>query len=117
MDRRRTMATQLEDATKVVPFGHRKVRPRVLVPDAKAHIRSFLMEALEELGFVTCECGRVCELGAILDERFPDLVVFALSAGGAATCEMLKQLAVKEYRGKVLLLGPRISPLGEAVHQ
>ena len=100
------MENQLREATKVVQFGQRKVRPRVLVSDAKQHIRAFLMEVLEELGFVTNECAQVSELSSVLDTQFPDLVVFGLSAGGIETCEMLNVLAIKEFRGKVLLLGP-----------
>jgi EAL domain-containing protein (putative c-di-GMP-specific phosphodiesterase class I)/CheY-like chemotaxis protein len=111
------MENQLKEATKVVQFGQRKVRPRVLVADAKQHIRAFLMEALEELGFVTNECAQVSELSSVLDTQFPDLVVFGLSAGEIETCEMLNLLAIKEFRGKVLLLGPRVSPMVAAVHK
>jgi EAL domain-containing protein (putative c-di-GMP-specific phosphodiesterase class I) len=106
-----------QEATKVAPFGRRKVRPCVLVCDAKHHIRTFLMEALEELGFVTCECAQVSELIATLDARSPDLVVLGLSAGGIEACEMLNVLTVKAFQGKVLLLGPRISPMVGAVHK
>jgi hypothetical protein len=36
----------------------RRVRPCVCVIDRKQHIRTFLCDALEELGFITRECNR-----------------------------------------------------------
>jgi hypothetical protein len=55
-----------EEGVNIATFGRRKVRPRVCVADGRNHIRTFLVEALEELGFVTCECGHVTELGSVL---------------------------------------------------
>ena len=43
-------------------FGHRKVMPRACVTDSKKHLRTFLSDALEDLGFVTGECGNADEL-------------------------------------------------------
>lgn len=106
---------QLEKGTKVAPFGQRKVRPCVIVSDAKQHIRTFLMEALQGLGFATRECAQVGELGAVLDAQLPDLVVLGLSGGGIETCEMLNLLALKEFHGKVLLLGSRSCAMVAAV--
>src|SRR6266540_1475943 len=106
-----------EGVAKVAPFGQRRVRPRVCVSDGKRHIRTFLTEILEELGFITCESGQVGELDAVLDARLLDLVVLGLSAGGIEACEMLKLLAVKKFDGKVLLFGPTVSPMLQAVHE
>ena len=58
---------QTVEASKPVVFGRRKVRPRACLADGKQHIRTFLAEALEELGFITCECAHVDALPAILD--------------------------------------------------
>ena len=52
---------------KSTTFGRRKVAPRVCIADSKSHIRKFLGEILEELGFITCECTQVGELSAVLD--------------------------------------------------
>jgi DNA-binding NtrC family response regulator len=88
------------------------------VVDSKQHIRTFLAEALEELGFITCECVQVSELGVLLDAQpQPDLVVLGLSSGGIAAGEILKVLANREFDGKVLLLGPRDSYVVEAVRE
>jgi hypothetical protein len=112
MDQKRTNV-----AAKLTTFGRRKVAPRVCVADSKQHIRIFLGEALEELGFITCATEQVNELGTLLDAQLPDLVVLGLSGGGIAAGEMLKVLANKEFQGKVLLLGPRDSYVVEAVRE
>jgi EAL domain-containing protein (putative c-di-GMP-specific phosphodiesterase class I)/CheY-like chemotaxis protein len=105
------------EVTKVVSFGRRKVRPRVCIADSKPHIRTFLVNALEELGFVTCECERAIELGAVLGAQQPDLVVLGLSAGGVEAGKMLKTLAAGTFDGKVLLLGPHASPAAAAIEE
>jgi EAL domain-containing protein (putative c-di-GMP-specific phosphodiesterase class I)/CheY-like chemotaxis protein len=102
------------ESTKHV-FGRRKVRPTVCVVDSKQHIRTFLAEALEELGFLICECARASELGAMLDAHLPDLIVLGLSAGGVEGAEILNLLADMKFNGKVLLLGSRDLPAIVAV--
>src|ERR1700680_1734670 len=77
------------EAARLTTFGRRKVTPRVCVADSKQHIRTFLGEALEELGFITCECTQVSNLGALVDAQLPDLLVLGLSSGGIAAGEML----------------------------
>jgi EAL domain-containing protein (putative c-di-GMP-specific phosphodiesterase class I) len=106
-----------ETAASVVTFGRRKVRPRACVADGKDHIRTFLVEALEELGFVTCECGHAARLGPVLDAQRPDLVVLGLSAGAIEAGEILKALAAGAFDGKVLLLGPPACPAMAAIQE
>ena len=106
-----------EAAVKSTTFGRRKVRPRVCVADSKQHIRTFLGEVLEELGFVTCECMRASELSAVLEAQLPNLLVLGLSSGGVEAAEMLKALAANGFDGKVLLLGPRDSRVVAAVRE
>src|SRR5262245_20299170 len=113
---------KIEEVRKAVTFGRRKVAPRACVADRKPHIRTFLSEVLEELGFVTCECVQASHLGAVLDEHLPDLVLLGLSAGGLEAGDMLNELAAKEFAGKVLVLGPEesstvavVRELGEAL--
>jgi EAL domain-containing protein (putative c-di-GMP-specific phosphodiesterase class I) len=102
-----------EDATKIAT-GRWQTRS-VCVADAKQQMRTFLAETLEELGFVTCECANAAELGVALDSRLPDLVVVGSSAGGIEACEMVELLAAKEFDGKVLVVGPHVSPMVTAV--
>jgi CheY-like chemotaxis protein len=106
-----------EAAASVATFGRRKVRPRACVADGKDHIRTFLIEALEELGFVTCECRHAAELGAVVDGQRPDLIVLGLSAGAIEAGEMLKTLAARTFDGKVLLLGPPACPAMAAIQE
>jgi EAL domain-containing protein (putative c-di-GMP-specific phosphodiesterase class I) len=106
-----------EEASELVTFHRRKVTPRVCIADGKQHIRTFLAEALEELGFITCECVQVSELGAVFDRQLPDLFVLGLSAGGVVAGELLKVLAARKFDGKVLLAGPRDSGVVEAIYQ
>ena len=107
----------IEEIGKLATFGRRKVAPRACIADSKQHIRTFLSEALEELGFITCECAQVGEIDAVLDSHLPDLIVLGLSAGGVEAGQMLKGLATKAFDGKVLLLGPRDSRVVEAVRR
>lgn len=96
------------EVAKPIAFGRRKVRPRVCIADGKRHIRVFLREALEELGFTTCECAQLSQLDAVLDVQPPDLVLLGLSADGVEAGETLKTLAAREFDGKILLLGRAI---------
>jgi len=106
-----------EEAIKSATFGRRKVMPCVCVADGKQHIRKFVGEALEELGFITCECTQVGELSTVLNSQLPDLFVVGLSAGGIEAAAMLKELAARAFDGNVLLLGPRDSSVVTAVRE
>src|SRR5262245_39071230 len=106
-----------EDAAKLAAFPQRSAMPSVCVADARQQIRTFLAETLEDLGCVTCECVHVVELSAELGARPPDLVVIGSSAGGIEACEMVELLAAKEFGGKVLVLGPRASPMVAAIQE
>src|SRR6266446_1789621 len=90
-------------------FGRRGVTPRVCVAARKQHIRAFLCDALEDLGFITCECAQLGELARILKAQAPDLIVLGLPADGEEVGETLKTLAAKKFEGKILVLGPRDS--------
>ena len=106
-----------EGAIKSATFGQRKIVPCVCIADGKQHIRKFVGEALEELGFITCECTQVDELSTVLDAQLPDLVVVGLSAGGIEAAAMLKALAARAFDGNVLLLGPCNSPVVAALQE
>ena len=80
------------DAAKLATFGRRKVTPRVCIADGKQHIRVFLGETLEELGFTTRECMQPSQLGAVLDEQGPDLILLGLSAGAVEAGETLRRI-------------------------
>lgn len=100
---------KLVGETAAVTFGRRKVAPLVCIADDKPHIRGFLQEALEELGFIASQCEQPAQLTAILPSQQPDLFVLGLSGGGIAANEMLEALSRINFAGKVLLFGPPAS--------
>ncbi len=110
---------QPEEASKsTAAFGRRKVAPRVCVAETKPHIRRFLREALEEFGFISCECIQIGDLDAVLGGLLiPDLVLIGLSGGGTEAAALLNALAVRAFNGKILVLGPGDSLMAAAVQE
>lgn len=108
---------KLDDEIRPSSFGRRKIMPRACVADGKQHIRTFLADALEELGFITCECAQADQLTSILDMQLPDLVVLGLSADGLEAGKIFEILAAAQFDGKVLPVGPRESILVTAARQ
>ena len=99
------------------PFGKRKTRPRVCIADNKRHIRTFLSDALEEFGFMTCECAQVGDLDRVLVQHGPDLIVLGLSADGIKGADILQALKNMKFLGKILPLGSADSPMVKAVRK
>jgi hypothetical protein len=97
------MDCQSGEASARPMCGRRTGVPSVCIADAKQHVRTFLGTALEEFGFVVCECPKADELAAVLDAK-------GLSAGGIEITDMIKTLATKRFDGLVLLVGPQNSP-------
>ncbi|MGA7487397.1 MAG: diguanylate phosphodiesterase, partial [Xanthobacteraceae bacterium] len=95
--------------------ARRERLPRACVADARRSMRRFIAEALEELGLTAFECARVGDLDAMLASSRPDLVVVGSSAGGLEACEIMELLAARQFDGKVLVVGARISPIVAAI--
>ena len=95
------------ESRKAAGFGRRRIAPRACIVDAKPHIRRFLADSLEELGFIAHECSCAGEIETALHTTYPDLVLVGLSAGEAGAEEMLDALATAGFEGKVLLVGGR----------
>ncbi len=106
-----------DEPLKTVVFGRRKIRPSVCIVDDKQHIRTFLCETLDELGFLTLACGGAGELMPLLRTHNVDLVVLGLSAGGVAASAVLQTLRDDSFTGSVLIIGPSGSPAVEAIRQ
>ena len=111
------MMRQMFDDKPATTFGRRKVTPRVCVADSKKHLRTFLTEVLEDLGFVTCECAKADEMEIILETQLPDLVVLGLSVDGIEAGKILENLVRGNFGGQVLVIGPRESIMVKAVQQ
>jgi DNA-binding response OmpR family regulator len=105
----------IEETNVITTFGRRRVAPRVCVVDSKPHIRNFLREALEDLGFIACECEQAGGVNAVLAGQRPDLFVLGLSVGGIAANEILETLSLMKFEGKVLLFGQRASSMVTAI--
>ncbi|MGB9118735.1 EAL domain-containing protein [Bradyrhizobium sp.] len=106
-----------DNLARCATFGLRKVTPRACVADGKPHLRAFLTDVLEDLGFVTSECAKADELGAILETQLPDLVVLGVSVDGIEVAKILETLLRQKFEGKVLALGARESIIVKAVWQ
>ena len=105
----------IEAATTVATLRAATAMPMACVADASHATRTFIADTLEGFGFATSECAQLAALSAALDARPPDLVVIGSSAGGIEACEMMELLAAGDYDGKVLVFGPRTSPMVAAV--
>jgi EAL domain-containing protein (putative c-di-GMP-specific phosphodiesterase class I)/CheY-like chemotaxis protein len=109
--------TDTSSETARPTFGRRKMTPRACVADAKAHVRIFLSETLEDLGFIAQECEGAADLDAVFERAPPDLLVLGLSGNGANAHSMLQVLARHQFDGRVLPVAPRDSVLATAVRQ
>lgn len=105
----------IDQTDAIATFGRRKIAPRACVADSKPHIRNFLSEALEELGFIACECEQTETMSAMVVDQRPDLFVLGLSAGGIEANAMLETLAAMRFEGKVLVFGQHASPMVTAI--
>jgi EAL domain-containing protein (putative c-di-GMP-specific phosphodiesterase class I)/CheY-like chemotaxis protein len=113
------MTKQMFDANlaRGAIFGRRKLTPQACVTDSKKHLRAFLTDVLEDLGFVTSECAMADDLEVILETQHPDLIVLGVSADGTEIGKILEILVRGEYGGKVLAIGARESIMVKAVQQ
>jgi EAL domain-containing protein (putative c-di-GMP-specific phosphodiesterase class I)/CheY-like chemotaxis protein len=100
-----------------VPFRPRRVAPRVCVVDEKPHIRTFLTDMLEDLGFITHECTRNDDVAAALATISPDLMVIGTPSKEHGATGVLKMLAAKQFRGNVMLFGGRSSADLQIAHE
>jgi EAL domain-containing protein (putative c-di-GMP-specific phosphodiesterase class I)/CheY-like chemotaxis protein len=107
----------VNESVRAGGFGHRKMMPRACIADSKKHLRMFIADALEDLGFITGECAHARELAAALDAQQPDIVVLGVSVNGIEIGEILEVLVRKNFAGKVLIIGQPDSIMVKAVRQ
>lgn len=100
----------------IATFGRRRVAPRACIADDKSHIRRFLKDALEDIGFIAGEYEPHGDLTSALIDTAPDLFVLGLSAGGIAASHVLEELSARHFDGKVLVFGQLAAPMVPAVH-
>jgi EAL domain-containing protein (putative c-di-GMP-specific phosphodiesterase class I) len=93
---------------EIVQFGRRPIPPRVCIVENKTHVRMFLAEMLDELGFIACEADTL-DIRGMLREFRPDLIVLGPLRGGSEVRTLLHALKAQLYGGKVMLFGGRSS--------
>lgn len=98
-------------------FGQRRLTPRVCIVDGKPHIRTFLADALEDLGFVAQQCGLASEVPAALKSTEIDIVVLGLLTPESDVTKVLHTLSLGRYSGKVMLFGGRASTALLGLHE
>ena len=101
---------------EVIQFGRRPIPPRACVVENKTHVRMFLAEMLDELGFIAREAF-VPDVRTMLREFRPDLVVLGPLGGGSEVRAMLQILLGQGYGGKVMLFGGRSAPALIRTHE
>jgi EAL domain-containing protein (putative c-di-GMP-specific phosphodiesterase class I) len=99
------------NVVKPAAFGHPKMKPRACVVERKPHVRGFLADALQELGFTACQCEQRDDVADIVERLLPELVLLGVSDGSTEGIGILSTLASKRYGGRILLVGPRHSAL------
>src|ERR1044072_9006297 len=65
----------------IIQFGRRPIPPRACVIEDKTHVRMFLAEMLDELGFIAREAF-AGDVKTVLAEFLPDLIVLGPLGGG-----------------------------------
>ena len=98
-------------------FGKRHVAPRACVVDVKPHIRTFLADALEELGFIARPCGRLPEVAAELVDFNPNLIVLGQLTPESEASKTLHLLLSAGFKGRVMLFGGRAQSSLLALHE
>ncbi len=97
-----------EHRGEIVPFGRRPIPPRACVVENKTHVRMFLADMLDELGFIAREVD-AAEIRAVLGDFRPDLIVLGPLADGLEAQSVLRTLQAQGYGGTVMLFGGRSS--------
>jgi EAL domain-containing protein (putative c-di-GMP-specific phosphodiesterase class I) len=101
---------------EVVQFGRRPIPPRACIVENKTHVRMFLAEMVEELGFISCEADTL-DIRGMLREFRPDVIVLGPLNGSGEVCMVLRALQSQMYGGRVMLFGGRSSAVLIGSHE
>lgn len=93
---------------ELVPFGRRPIPPRACVVENKTHVRTFLADVLDDLGFIAREAGTL-DIRTVLRDFRPDLIVLGPLEGESEVRAVMKTLRAQGYGGNVTLFGGRSS--------
>lgn len=106
-----------DDRNLLLPFAHRRIAPHVCVTDRKQHIRMFLTDALEDLGFIARQCADGTELREAIAKLTPELVVLGALTSDSDLKALLTALALDRYSGRIMLFGGRASAALFKLHE
>jgi EAL domain-containing protein (putative c-di-GMP-specific phosphodiesterase class I) len=101
---------------EIIQFGRRPIPPRVCIVEKKTHVRMFLAEMLDELGFIAREADTP-EIRTMLREFRPDLIVLGPLGAGLEVRAALRTLQAQNYGGMVMLFGGRSSAALIGAHE
>ena len=107
---------QPSSASQTLPFRPRRPVPHVCIADDKPHVRTFLADLLDELGFVSHECDTRAVADTIAAFA-PDLLVLGIPPEQSKATAVLRHLASHDFHGRVMLFGGRSSPALPAIHE
>ena len=93
---------------EVIPFGRRPIPPRACVVENKTHVRTFIAEMLDELGFIAREAVTL-DIRTMLRDFRPDLIVLGPLNGGPEVRSVMQTLRAQGYGAKIMLFGGRSS--------
>src|SRR5262245_62643467 len=93
---------------EVVPFGRRPIPPRACVLENKTHVRTFLADMFDELGFIAREAVTAEARSSCRDFR-ADLSLLGPLDGGPEVRSVMETLRAQGYGAKVMLFGGRSS--------
>lgn len=102
------------NAQPLAEFGRRRVKPTAIIVDDKRHVREFVREALEDIGFVATD-GDGSRLADLAAGRKIDLVMLGLSAGGVASSVALESLRTFGFDGRIMMFAPADMPMVDAL--
>ncbi|ABE64388.1 response regulator receiver modulated diguanylate phosphodiesterase [Nitrobacter hamburgensis X14] len=109
--------TDKDTSVRSAAFGRLSLRPRVCVVDSKPRNRTFLIDVLEDIGFITVECADTSEMRTLLKVQTFSLVVLGASADDIEIDKILQTLATIQFEGKVLPIAVPGSILAFAIQE
>jgi EAL domain-containing protein (putative c-di-GMP-specific phosphodiesterase class I) len=93
---------------EIIPFGRRPIPPRACIVENKTHVRTFLAEMLDEVGFIARE-ALPGDIRITLRDFRPDLIVLGPLNGGPEVRAVMQTLRANGYGGRLMLFGGRSS--------
>ena len=93
---------------EIIQFGRRPIPPRACVVENRTHVRMFLADMLDELGFIAREADTT-DIRTTLREFRPDMIILGPLSAGLEVQAVLRTLQAQAYGGAVMLFGGRSS--------